>query len=106
MKVGAGQYMSRSWAITMFPIIPPRRAATMEIAIPVARRCVGKTSVIRQSSAAFPQLITPLKKAETIRLCVLLYTKYNPTEHSPDESVLNTANKIVKKFESMIQAAF
>lgn len=93
MNVGAGQYISRSCAITIFPMIPPRRAATIEIAIPVARRCVGKTSVIKQSKAAFPQLITPLKKAETIRFCCLLYTKYNPIEHSPDESVLNTANK-------------
>lgn len=52
----------------MLPIIPPRRAATIEMAIPVARRGVGKTSVIKQSRAAFPQLITPLKIAETIRL--------------------------------------
>lgn len=74
-------------------MIPPRRAATIEIAIPVARRGVGKTSVIRQSKAAFPQLITPLKIAETMRLWCLLYTKYNPIEQSPDESVLNTANK-------------
>lgn len=78
----------------MLPIIPPRRAATMEIAIPVARSGVGKTSVIRQSKAAFPQLITPLKIAETIRLWCLLYTKYSPIEQSPDENVLNTANNV------------
>lgn len=72
MKVGAGQYMSRSWAMTILPIIPPRRAATIDMAIPVARNCVGKTSVIRQSSAALPQLIAPLKTADTIRLWYLL----------------------------------
>lgn len=94
MNVGAGQYMSKSWAITMFPMIPPRRAATMEIAIPVARRCVGNTSVIRQSKAAFPQLITPLNIAETIKLWCLLYTKYNPIEHRPDENVLNTKKNL------------
>lgn len=68
MNVGAGQYMSNSCAMTILPIIPPRRAATIDIAIPVARKWVGKTSVIRQSNAALPQLITPLKKAETMRL--------------------------------------
>lgn len=36
MNVGAGQYMSSSVAITILPIIPPRRAATMEMATPVA----------------------------------------------------------------------
>lgn len=36
MKVGAGQYISSSVAITMLPIIPPNRAATIEIATPVA----------------------------------------------------------------------
>lgn len=36
INVGAGQYKSNSVAITMFPIIPPRRAATIEIATPVA----------------------------------------------------------------------
>lgn len=91
MNVGAGQYMSKSWAITRFPTIPPSRAATIDIAIPVARRFVGKTSVIRQSRAALPQLITPLKIAETIKFWYLLYTKYNPIEQRPDENVLNTA---------------
>lgn len=36
INVGAGQYKSRSVAITTFPIIPPRRAATIDIATPVA----------------------------------------------------------------------
>lgn len=36
MNVGAGQYMSSSVAITILPIIPPRRAATIETATPVA----------------------------------------------------------------------
>lgn len=72
INVGAGQYMSNNWAMTILPIIPPSRAATIEIAIPVARKFVGNTSVIRQSNAALPQLITPLKNADTITLCTLL----------------------------------
>lgn len=36
MNVGAGQYKSSNVAITMLPIIPPKRAATIEIATPVA----------------------------------------------------------------------
>lgn len=36
INVGAGQYKSKSVAITILPIIPPRRAATIEIATPVA----------------------------------------------------------------------
>lgn len=36
MNVGAGQYKSSNVAITILPIIPPKRAATMEIATPVA----------------------------------------------------------------------
>lgn len=36
MKVGAGQYVSNNMAITILPIIPPRRAATIDIATPVA----------------------------------------------------------------------
>lgn len=36
INVGAGQYQSRSVAMTMFPIIPPNRAATIDIATPVA----------------------------------------------------------------------
>lgn len=36
MNVGAGQYKSSNVAITTFPMIPPRRAATIDIATPVA----------------------------------------------------------------------
>lgn len=36
MNVGAGQYISNKVAMTMLPIIPPSRAATIEIATPVA----------------------------------------------------------------------
>lgn len=36
MKVGAGQYESSNVAITTLPIIPPKRAATMDMATPVA----------------------------------------------------------------------
>lgn len=53
--------------MTTLPMIPPSLAATIEIAIPVARKLVGNTSVIRQSKAALPQLITPLKIADTTK---------------------------------------
>lgn len=36
MNVGAGQYISSSVAITTLPIIPPKRANTIEMATPVA----------------------------------------------------------------------
>lgn len=36
INVGAGQYKSSRVAITTFPIMPPRRAATIDIATPVA----------------------------------------------------------------------
>lgn len=36
INVGAGQYKSSSWAITMFPIMPPSRALIIDIATPVA----------------------------------------------------------------------
>lgn len=36
MNVGAGQYQSSNVAMTMLPIMPPSRAATIEIATPVA----------------------------------------------------------------------
>ena len=79
--------------MTMLPMMPPSLAATIEMAMPVARRFVGKTSVMRQSRAALPQLITPLKIAETITFWYLLYTKYSPIEHAPDDSVLKTNEK-------------
>ncbi len=55
-------------------------------------RCVGKISVMRQSRAALPQLMTELNTALTIRLFRLLYTKNMPTAQSPDVKVLNTAH--------------
>lgn len=36
MKVGAGQYVSSRVAITTLPMMPPKRAATMDMATPVA----------------------------------------------------------------------
>lgn len=72
INVDAPHHVSSNWAIAILPIIPPNLAATMDIAMPVARKLVGKTSVIRQSSAALPQLITPLKNADTRRLWSLL----------------------------------
>lgn len=47
--------------------MPPSRAATIEIATPVARKFVGKTSVIRQSKAAFAHEMTALNVALTIK---------------------------------------
>lgn len=69
------------------PIIPPKRANTIDIATPVALRLVGKTSVIKQSSAAFAQLITALKVALTIRFSILFVTKYITAEQTPAETV-------------------
>ncbi len=94
MNVGAGQYMSSNVAMTTFPIIPPNRAATIEIATPVARRFVGNTSVIRQSNEALPHAMIPVKIAETIKFCCLFVTKYMPAEHRPAVNVL----KIRKNF--------
>lgn len=54
------------------------------------RKLVGKTSVTRQSSEALPQEMTELKIALTIRLLVLLYTKYMAAEHAPAVNVANT----------------
>lgn len=51
---------------------------------------VGNISVIRQSSAALPQLITLLNTADTIRFCFVLVTKYMPLAQRPEENVLNT----------------
>lgn len=110
MNVGAGQYVSNNVAITIFPIIPPNRAATIDIAIPVALneknrtiliyftlnektsylKLVGNISVIRQSRAAFPQEITPLNIAEMTKFCVLFTTKYIQAEHIPEVTVLKT----------------
>lgn len=46
---------------------------------------------MRQSSEALPQEMTELNMALTMRLLVLLYTKYIAAEHSPAENVANTA---------------
>lgn len=45
---------------------------------------------MRQSRDALPQEMTELNMALTIRLLVLLYTKYIAAEHSPAENVANT----------------
>lgn len=45
---------------------------------------------MRQSSEALPQEMTELKIALTIRLFVLLYTKYMAAEQKPAEKVANT----------------
>lgn len=46
---------------------------------------------MRQSKAALPHEITELKVADTIKLWVLLYTKYMEAAQAPDAKVLNTA---------------
>lgn len=46
--------------------------------------------MMRQSRDALPQDITELKMALTIKLFVLLYTKYIAAEHNPAENVANT----------------
>lgn len=51
--------------------------------------------MIRQSRAAFPHEITPLKTAETIKLCNLLYTKYMAEAHRPEVNVLKTGKKTI-----------
>lgn len=86
--------MSNNVAMTTLPMMPPKRAATIEMATPVARRFVGKTSVIRQSSEALPHAMIPVKTAETMKFCCLLVTKYMPAEHRPAVRVL----KIRKNF--------
>lgn len=50
---------------------------------------------MRQSRDAFPQDMTELKMALTMRLLVLLYTKYIAAEHIPAENVANTGKEIV-----------
>lgn len=68
-------------------MIPPNRAATIEIATPVALRCVGNTSVMRQSSAALAHEMTALNVALTMRFSILLDTKYITAEQIPAETV-------------------
>lgn len=36
INVGAGQYKSSNWAITILPMMPPSRAEIIDIATPVA----------------------------------------------------------------------
>lgn len=51
--------------------------------------------MMRQSSEALPQEITELKIALTIKLLVLLYTKYMAAEQQPAENVANTVKNIL-----------
>lgn len=51
-------------------------------------KCVGNTSVIKQSSDAFPQAMTPVKMAETIKFCCLFMTKNMPAEQAAADIVL------------------
>lgn len=57
-------------------------------------RCVGKTSVIKQSSDALPHAMTPVKNADTMKFCCLFMTKYIPAEQTAADIVL----KIKKNF--------
>lgn len=57
-------------------------------------RCVGNTSVIKQSNEAFPHAMTPVNMAETIKFCCLLITKYMPAAQMAADTVLN----IMKNF--------
>lgn len=50
--------------------------------------------MMRQSKDALPQDMTELNMALTIKLFVLLYTKYIAAEHNPAEKVANTAKEI------------
>lgn len=49
--------------------------------------------MIKQSKAAFPQLIALLNIAETIKFCLLLVMSDRPTAHIPDAIVLKTKRK-------------
>lgn len=46
INVGAGQYKSRSVEMTTLPIMPPKRAATIDIATPVALECKYMVSIV------------------------------------------------------------
>jgi hypothetical protein len=70
----------------------------MNIKLPYKRKqsylkLVGNISVMRQSRAALPQLITLLNTADTIRFCFELVTKYIPVAQRPDEKVLKTETR-------------
>lgn len=64
-------------------------------------RFVGNISVMRQSRAAFPHEITPLKMADTIKLCSLLYTKYMDAAQNPEVKVLKTETNQLNILDSM-----
>lgn len=68
-------------------MMPPNLAKTIEIATPVARKCVGNTSVIKQSRAAFAQLMTALNVALTMRFSILFVTKNMTAEQIPADTV-------------------
>lgn len=51
-------------------------------------KCVGNTSVIRQSSDALPHAMTPVNMADTMKFCCLLITKYMPAEQAAADIVL------------------
>lgn len=78
-------------------MIPPNRAKTIEIATPVALKFVGNTSVIRQSKAAFAQLMTALNVALTMRFSILLVTKYITAEQIPAETVPATRKNFLPR---------
>lgn len=70
-------------------------------------RCVGKTSVIKQSNDALPHAMTPVKNADTKKFCCLFITKYIPAEQIAADIVLNikknflpnlSINKILIRF--------
>lgn len=71
MNVGAGQYMSRSVAITMLPIIPPNRAATMDIATPVALEKMSQSNKNRVILAIYTKMVQVSDKL-MISPCFLL----------------------------------
>lgn len=52
-------------------------------------RCVGNTSVIKQSNDALPHAMTPVKNADTMKFCCLFCTKYMPAEQTAADIVLN-----------------
>lgn len=71
MKVGAGQYMSRRVAMTMFPIIPPNLAATMETATPVALKLyVVRYYVDTCDDACLPQMCREYFSDQTVQGCI------------------------------------
>lgn len=68
MNVGAGQYVSNNVAITTFPIIPPRRAATIEIATPVALFYFKQKNTIKYLISVYLKSIITLNWLEILQL--------------------------------------